>query len=87
MFKIWVWAFSASVRDQLDLMSLSGEDGRADGESDIDPMGMPSVYHDPETDSEDEALDVSPSAARLPGKGMLGIDVRTVFFAESYIRS
>lgn len=80
-------AFRASVRDQLDLTSLSGEDGIGEGVSDVDPMGMPRVYQDPETDSEEEALVVSPSAARLPGIGILGIDVRMVFLSESYTRS
>lgn len=76
-------AFRASVRDQLDLKSLS------DGVVELvfvfegDPTGIPRVYQDPETDSAEELFDVSPSAARLPGIGMLGIDVRTVFLTES----
>lgn len=78
-------AFRASVRDQLDLMSLSGldVDGKGEGESDNEPIGMPRVYHDPETDSEEDVLDVRPSAASEPGTGMLGMDVRIVFLAMS----
>lgn len=83
-----MWAFRASVRDQLDLMSLSDGVGEFKAESeDVDPTGIPRVYHEPETDKEEEALVVSPSAARLPGMGMLGIDVRIVLLAESYTRS
>jgi len=40
-------------------------------------MGMPRVYHDPDTVSAEERDD-SPSAASDPGIGMFGIDVLTV---------
>lgn len=78
-------AFKASVRDQDDLMSLS--DGLFVVGLEEEPMGMPSVYHDPDTDTVEETFDVNPSAAKLPGMGMFGIDVLTVRFDESYTRS
>lgn len=75
-------AFSASVRDQLDLTSLSDE--VVDGElEEGEPTGIPRVYHEPDTESDEDVSLVRPSAARLPGTGMLGIDVRMVFLLES----
>lgn len=75
--------FKASTRVQSLLTRL---DILRDDVDRVEPIGIPSVYHEPEI-VRPEVIVPKPSAAKEPGIGILGIDVRTVRRIGSYIMS
>lgn len=75
--------FKASTRVQSLLTRL---DILRDDVDRVEPIGIPRVYHEPEI-VRPEVIVPKPSAAKEPGIGILGIDVRTVRRIGSYIMS